>query len=90
MSVEFEMSNLSSHTIGMTAGLYRSDEKPYGGIYVGVEKIRKKLSVSNIMKEREEKESSAKIEDGKPPKQNEAKNPIQLFALSMIFPCPMK
>ena len=73
-TVEFEMSKHSSHTTGTTAGLHRSDEKPHGGIYVGEEEISKKLNVIDLMKDQEDKGSSAKIEDGKPPKQNERKN----------------
>ena len=74
MAVEFEMSNHSSHTTGTIAGLHRSDEKPHGGIYVGKEEIRKKPTVSNIIKEREDKGSSTNMEDGRPPMQGETKN----------------
>ena len=70
---EFETSNPSSYTTGTTAGLHRSDEKPYGGIYVGEEEICKKLNAVDIMKDQEDKRSSAKIEYREPPRQNERK-----------------
>ena len=73
-TVEFEMSKPLCHTTGTTAGLHRSDEKPHGGIYVGEEEISKKLNVIDLMKDQEDKGSSAKIEDGNSPKQNERKN----------------
>ena len=65
--LKFKMSGSMSSTAQTPAHLQHTDEKPYGGIYVGEEEISNKPDVPDVMSLQEIKGSGTKIGDATTP-----------------------
>ena len=78
-SLKLKISRSMSSAAQTPAHLQHTDEKPYGGIYVGEGEISNKLDVPDIMSLQEEKGSCTKIGDGETPSDSKLLQPSCSF-----------